>query len=203
MKKLICALLALLLPALLLAGCRKEPEVEVPNPVATITMEDGKVMRAELYANEAPNTVGNFIELANRGFYDGMRFHRIVTGYLIQTGDPLGNGTGGPGYTIRGEFSANGEKNGLQHTRGTLSMARLSDYDSAGSQFFILQRSISDYDGEYAAFGRLMDEASLTALDAIASVATDASRSPLIPQVIQSIRVDTHGYVFPVDKIEP
>ena len=203
MKKWILAALVLLLPALLLAGCRKDPYADVPNPVATITMADGKVLRAELYPREAPNTVANFIELANAGFYDGMPFHRIVTGYLIQTGDPAGDGTGGPGYAIRGEFSANGVKNNLEHSRGTLSMARLSDYDSAGSQFFILQRSISEYNGQYAAFGRLMDSESLTALDGIASVATDANRSPLVPQIIRSIRVDTHGYVFPVTTIKP
>ena len=205
MKKLICALAALLIPALLLGGCAgsKDPYEDVPNPVATITMEGGRVMRAELYPREAPNTVGNFIELANAGFYDGMPFHRIVTGYLVQTGDPTGDGTGGPGYTINGEFSKNGVANGLRHSRGTLSMARLNDFNSAGSQFFILQRGIDDYDGQYAAFGRLQDEESLATLDAVASVATDANRSPLVPQIIQSIRVDTQGYVFPVVKNEP
>ena len=195
----------LLAMALTLAGCagREDPYADVPDPVATITMADGKVMRARLFPREAPNTVGNFIELANGGFYDGLPFHRVVTGYLIQTGDPAGDGTGGPGYTIRGEFSKNGFGNGVQHARGTLSMARLNDYNSAGSQFFIVQRTIPDYDGLYAAFGRLMDEESLATLDAIAAVATDANRSPLVAQNIRSIRVDTQGFVFPVVKIEP
>lgn len=205
MKRILCAVLALLMLALPLAGCRREedPYAGVPNPVATITMRDGRVLRAELFVAEAPNTVGNFIELANSGFYDGLPFYRIVAGYLVQTGDPRGDGTGGPGYAIKGEFSKNGVANRVTHTRGTLSMARTADYDSAGSQFFILQRSMPDYDGLYAAFGRLMDEESLASLDAIASVATDASYSPLIAQRIGTIRVDTQGYVFPVVKLYP
>ena len=205
MKRWIGAALALLALALLLSACRQEedPYAGVPNPVATITMTDGRVMRAELFPREAPDTVGNFIELCQRGFFDGQPFFRVVTGYFIQTGDPRGDGTGGPGYAIRGEFRKNGVNNQLAHTRGTLSMARLGEYDSAGSQFFIVQRSIPEYDGEYAAFGRLTDEESLTTLDAIAAVATDANRSPLVAQTIRSIRVDTHGYEFPFEKIEP
>ena len=204
MKKLLCALLALAL-CLGLTACREEedPYADIPNPTVTITMEDGRTMRAELYPREAPNTVANFISLANAGFYDGLRFHRVVAGHLAQTGDPAGDGTGGPGYTIRGEFRANGVKNTLEHTRGTLSMARQQDYNSAGSQFFILQRRVEEYDGEYAAFGRLTDAESLETLDYIASVAADSTFSPLVPQIIKSIRVDTHGYVFPVIKDYP
>ena len=204
MKRLLFLLLALAL-GLSLSACRERPNPYegVPNPVATIVMKDGRQMRAELFIAEAPNTVGNFIELANNGFYDGMPFYRVVAGRLVQTGDPVGDGTGNPGYTIRGEFEDNGVKNGVEHTRGTLSMARREDKNSAGSQFFILQRSVPDYDGKYAAFGRLMDDESLATLGEVASVATDGEYSPLVPQVIESIRVDTFGYVFPVVKEYP
>ena len=204
MKKILCACLALIL-CLACAGCKErvDPYEGVPNPEFVITMKNGQVMRGELFIAQAPNTVGNFIELANGGFYDGLGFYRLVAGRFIQTGDPLEDGTGGPGYAIKGEFSKNGVKNGVQHTQGTLSMARTSDYNSAGSQFFILQRAFAEYDGEYAAFGRLTDAESLVTLDAIASTATDGSYRPLLPQVIDTIRVDTHGYVFPVVKIYP
>ena len=175
MKRLLTALLALIL-LLSLAGCSREetdPYEGVPDPVATITLSDGSVMRAELYPRQAPNTVGNFIALANSGFYDGLEIFRVVTRAFIQTGDPLNNGTGGPGYAIRGEFAENGyEGNTLSHTRGVLSMCRTEDFDSAGSQFFIMQGSYpADYDGKYAAFGKLMDEESLRTLNAVASVA--------------------------------
>ena len=205
MKKLLGALMALVM-CLVLTSCSEkvDPYEGVPLPVATITMENGKVMRAELYVGEAPNTVGNFIDLANSGFYDGLEFYRIVAGCLIQTGDPVGDGTGGPGYTIEGEFPDNGVKNDVKHTRGTLSMARLEDdKNSAGSQFFILQSGFSEYDGKYAAFGRLMDEASIKVLDGIAASAADGDYRPLMSQKIASIRVDTQGYVFPVVKQFP
>ena len=204
MKRLLTALLALIL-LLSLAGCGREetdPYEGIPDPVATITLSDGSVMRAELYPRQAPNTVGNFIALANSGFYDGLEIFRVVTGAFIQTGDPLGNGTGGPGYAIRGEFAENGyEKNTLSHTRGVLSMCRTQDYDSAGSQFFIMQGSYPEYDGKYAAFGKLLDEESLAVLDAIASVRVDSNDRPLIVTSIESIRVDTHGHTFPVVKV--
>lgn len=205
MKKLLCALLALVM-CLALSGCQEEIDLYegVPLPIATITMENGKVMRAELYVGEAPNTVGNFIELANSGFYDGMEFYRVVAGCLIQTGDPVGDGTGGPGYTIDGEFPDNGVENGVKHTRGTLSMARLEDdKNSAGSQFFILQSGFSEYDGKYAAFGCLTDDASLSVLDGIAASAADGNYHPLVAQKIKTIRVETQGYVFPVMKQFP
>ena len=200
MKRLLTALLALIL-LLSLAGCGREetdPYEGVPDPVATITLSDGSVMRAELYPRQAPNTVGNFIALANSGFYDGLEIFRVVTRAFIQTGDPLNNGTGGPGYAIRGEFAENGyEGNTLSHTRGVLSMCRTEDFDSAGSQFFIMQGSYpADYDGKYAAFGKLMDDESLAVLDAVAGVVVDASYRPMVLTKIDTIRVDTHGYTF-------
>lgn len=193
-------ILALLLIAALclgLSGCGKKSEyADVPNPIATITMEDGSVMRVELYVQEAPNTVANFVSLANSGFYDGMSFYRVVPGCLIQAGDPAGDGTGGPGYSIKGEFSQNGVKNTISHVRGVISMARQSGYDTAGSQFFILQGSYPEYDGYYAAFGKLMDDESLQTLDAIANVSVDVHYSPVKKSVISTIRVDTMGYEY-------
>ena len=123
------------------------------NPIVTITMEDGRIMRGELYPEKAPNTVNNFISLANKGFYDGLTFHRVINGFMIQGGDPLGNGTGGSENTIKGEFSENGVENKLSHTRGAVSMARSSDPDSASSQFFIVQQDSTYLDGQYACFG--------------------------------------------------
>lgn len=205
MKKFFCALTALIM-CLVLTSCGEEVDLYegVPLPIATITMESGSVMRAELYVGEAPNTVGNFIELANSGFYDGMEFYRVIAGCLIQTGDPVGDGTGGPGYTIDGEFPDNGVDNDVKHTRGTLSMARVEDdKNSAGSQFFILQSGFSEYDGKYAAFGRLLDDGSLSVLDSIAASATDGNYHPLVAQRIETIRVETQGYVFPVVKQFP
>jgi len=202
MKKLAVLALALLL---LLSGCgrrEEDPYADVPNPIATITMADGSAMRAELYLTYAPNTVANFIELANKGFYDGLEVFRIVHGAFVQTGDPKNNGTGGPGYAIRGEFSENGyRKNTLTHARGVLSMARTSQFDSAGSQFFILQGTYPEYDGKYAAFGKLMDDESLRALDAVAAVSTDSNNRPLVVTKIKTIRVDTHGHTFSVVRV--
>lgn len=179
-----------------LSGCGKGKYEGVPNPVATITMENGSAMVVELFVQDAPNTVANFVSLANSGFYDGMAFYRVLPGCLIQSGDPKGDGTGGPGYSIKGEFSANGVDNAVSHTRGTISMARQSDYNSGGSQFFILQGSYPEYDGEYAAFGRISDAASLATLDAIANVSVDAHFIPVKRSVISTIRVDTKGYDY-------
>ncbi len=167
------------------------PEEPAPNPVATITMRDGGQMRLELYPEKAPNTVANFVRLANSGFYDGQEFFRVVSGVFIQSGDPNNNGTGDPGYAIKGEFEANGFKNDLSHTRGTISMARTSGFDTAGSQFFIMQGSYPEYDGRYAAFGRISDEASLATLDGIAAQPVDSNYLPLTRQVVGSIRVET------------
>ena len=208
MKRLLAALAALLL-LLSLTGCGREeeepdPYADVPNPVATITLSNGGEMRAELYLSQAPNTVANFISLANSGFYDGLEIFRVVPGVFVQTGDPLNDGTGGPGYAIRGEFSENGyEGNTLSHTRGVLSMChRLNEPDSAGSQFFIMQGSFpADYDGKYAAFGKLMDDESLAVLDAVAGVMVDVNDRPLVLITIDTIRVDTHGYNFPFRKV--
>lgn len=191
MKRLYIIALMLVL-AVLLSGCKKEEEPEViPNPVATITMQSGEQMRFELRPDVAPNTVANFINLANTGFYDGQEFFRVVSGVLIQGGDPNNDGTGDAGYAIVGEFAENGHENSLSHLRGTISMCRQKHYDSASSQFFILQGSYPEYDGKYAAFGSILDEKSLNTLDNIASQPVDGSYDPLYRQVIKSIRVDT------------
>ena len=184
--------LAVAIILLLNLGGPKEQEEVVPNPVATITMSDGSQMRFTLYPDMAPDTVANFIKLANRGFYDGQQFFRIVAGVFIQGGDPQNNGTGDPGYAIKGEFAENGfTQNTVSHMRGAISMARTSGYDTAGSQFFIMQGSYPEYDGRYAAFGRVADQASLDVLDAIGSQATDSTYLPLTRQVIATIRVET------------
>jgi peptidyl-prolyl cis-trans isomerase B (cyclophilin B) len=145
------------------------------NPIVTIEMEDGGLIRAELFADIAPKTVKNFVDLAGKGFYDGLTFHRVIKGFMIQGGCPLGNGTGGPGYTIQGEFAQNGFKNDLKHTRGVLSMARSSHPDSAGSQFFIMTDDAPHLDGAYAAFGKVLDDESLAVVDAIVSARTPRS----------------------------
>lgn len=157
------------------------------NPVVTITMEDGSVIKAELYPEIAPNTVNNFISLIKKNFYDGVIFHRVIPGFMIQGGDPEGRGTGGPGYSIKGEFSSNGFKNDLKHETGVLSMARSMRPDSAGSQFFIMHETYPSLDGQYAAFGKLIE--GIEEVDRIASVKTDYSDRPLVPQVIEFMTV--------------
>lgn len=164
------------------------------NPIVTITMEDGGVMTAELYPEVAPNTVNNFVSLIQKGFYDGVSFHRIIPGFMIQGGDPDGNGTGGPGYCIKGEFSSNGFTNNLAHTRGILSMARTNVPDTAGSQFFIMHADASHLDGSYAAFGKLTD--GFDVLDKIASVDTDWGDAPLTPQTMKHVTVETFGVSY-------
>ena len=165
-------------------------------PIATITMEDGRVMTAELYPEKAPNTVNNFISLANKGFYDGLIFHRVIPGFMIQGGCPNGNGMGGPGYEINGEFSANGFKqNDLKHTLGVLSMARTMAPNSAGSQFFIMVAPAPHLDGQYAAFGQVTGN--VEEAIRISEVPTDWNDKPKTPVVIQSIRVDTQGVDYP------
>jgi len=154
---------------------------------AVIEMENGKVMTLELYPDKAPITVANFEKLANSGFYSGVIFHRVISGFMIQGGDPTGTGMGGPGWTIKGEFSSNGVKNDLKHKRGVISMARTSVPDSAGSQFFIMHKDASYLDGQYAAFGMLTD--GFDVLDEIASAKTDYSDRPIKDQVIKSITV--------------
>lgn len=161
------------------------------NPIVTITMNTGDVMKAELYPETAPNTVNNFISLIRKGFYDGVGFHRIIAGFMIQGGDPDGNGMGGPGYSIKGEFTSNGFKNDLKHSKGVLSMARTQIPDSAGSQFFIMHADAPHLDGEYAAFGKLTE--GFDVLDKIATTATDWSDRPRTPQVMESVTVETFG----------
>jgi peptidyl-prolyl cis-trans isomerase B (cyclophilin B) len=167
------------------------------NPVVTITMESGKVIKAELYPEIAPNTVNNFISLVKKGFYDGLTFHRVIYGFMIQGGCPQGTGTGGPGYSIKGEFSGNGFKNDLKHTEGVLSMARSMMPNSAGSQFFIMHKNAPHLDSQYAAFGKVTE--GMDAVNEIAECDTDYNDKPLDPQVIKSITVDTFG----VDYSEP
>ena len=158
-------------------------------------MSDGAVMKAELYPEIAPNTVNNFVKLASSGFYNGIIFHRVIEGFMIQGGDPTGTGMGGPGYSIRGEFSANGFKNDLKHTRGVLSMARSARPDSAGSQFFIMHDDAPHLNGQYAAFGKLTE--GYDVLDEIASVPTDYSDRPQTEQRIKSMTVETFGEEYP------
>lgn len=164
-------------------------------PIVTITMNNGGVMKAELYPEIAPNTVNNFIALANGGFYNGIIFHRVIEGFMIQGGDPTGTGMGGPGYSIKGEFSANGFKNDLKHSRGVLSMARSARPNSAGSQFFIMHDNAPHLDGQYAAFGKLTE--GYDVLDAIAETRTDYSDRPYDEQRIKSMTVETFGVGYP------
>lgn len=165
------------------------------NPVITNTMDNGDVIKAELYPEIAPVSVNNFISLVKKGFYDGLTFHRVIEGFMIQGGCPLGNGTGGPGYTIRGEFSQNGFHNPLKHEAGVLSMARAMHPDSAGSQFFIMHKAAPHLDGAYAAFGKVTD--GLDVVNKIAETDTDWNDAPLDPQVIRTITVDTFGVDYP------
>ncbi|MGN0321998.1 MAG: peptidylprolyl isomerase [Oliverpabstia sp.] len=165
------------------------------NPVITITMENGDVMKAELYPEIAPNTVNNFISLVKKGFYNGRIFHRVIPGFMIQGGCPDGTGMGGPGYSIKGEFAQNGFKNDLKHTPGVLSMARAMHPDSAGSQFFIMHKTSPHLDGAYAAFGKVTE--GLEVVDKIAAVPTDFRDRPLENQVIATITVDTMGVDYP------
>ena len=167
------------------------------NPIVTITMESGDVMKAELYPDIAPNTVNNFISLVKKGFYDGVIFHRVIRGFMIQGGDPDGTGMGGPGYEIKGEFSSNGFENNLKHEPGVLSMARTNFPDSAGSQFFIMHKNSPHLDGMYAAFGKVIE--GLDIVDKIACTQTDYSDRPIVPQVMKTVTVDTFG----VDYNEP
>ena len=163
-------------------------------PVVTITMENGDVMKAELYPQIAPNTVNNFISLVKKGFYDGLIFHRVIKGFMIQGGCPLGNGTGNPGYSIKGEFSRNGFANQLKHDAGVLSMARSMMPDSAGSQFFIMHKPAPHLDGEYAAFGKIIE--GMDVVDRIACEKTFRD-SPYTKQVMKTVTVDTFGEEYP------
>lgn len=166
------------------------------NPVITVTMENGKSFKAELYPDKAPNTVNNFLSLVAKGYYDGVIFHRVISGFMIQGGDPTGTGTGGPGYKIYGEFSSNGFKgNDIAHVRGVLSMARAQDKNSGGSQFFVMHEDANYLDGEYAAFGKVTE--GIEVVDEIANVKTDWSDRPLAEQKIASITAETFGETYP------
>lgn len=165
------------------------------NPIVTFEMENGDVMKAELYPEIAPNSVNNFISLVKKGFYDGLIFHRVINGFMIQGGCPEGTGMGGPGYSIKGEFSHNGVANDLAHTEGVLSMARAMHPDSAGSQFFIMHKTSPHLDGEYAAFGKITE--GMDVVNQIAEVPTDWSDRPLEEQKIKKVTVDTFGVEYP------
>ena len=168
------------------------------NPIVTITMADDSVIKAELYPEIAPESVNNFISLINKKFYDGLTFHRVIYGFMIQGGCPQGTGTGGPGYHIKGEFSQNGFENNLKHTPGVLSMARSMFPDSAGSQFFLMHKDAPHLDGAYAAFGKVIE--GMEVVNTIAEVDTDYSDKPLTPQVMKSVTVDTFGVEYPEPK---
>ena len=174
--------------------------VEGKKPTFTIAMNDGSVIYGELYPEQTPESVGNFISLANSSFYDGLIFHRVIPGFMIQGGDPLGNGTGGPGYAIKGEFSANGVENNLSHTRGVLSMARSSAMDSAGSQFFIMHADSDYLDGDYAAFGLVLG--GMETVDLIASQPTNSSDKPMSDQTMRTVFVETYGQEYTFTKLE-
>lgn len=165
------------------------------NPIVTITMENGDVIKAELYPEIAPVSVNNFISLINKNFYDGLIFHRVIKGFMIQGGCPDGNGMGGPGYSIKGEFSSNGFENNLKHTEGVLSMARSMHPDSAGSQFFIMHKNAPHLDGSYAAFGKVTE--GMDVVNKIAETNTDYSDRPLAPQVMKTVTVETFGETYP------
>ncbi len=165
------------------------------NPIVTIEMENGDVMKAELYPEIAPNTVNNFISLINNEFYNGVGFHRVIEGFMLQGGDPTGTGMGGPGYSIKGEFSNNGFKNDLKHTEGVLSMARTMMPDSGGSQFFIMHKTSPHLDNEYAAFGKVIE--GMDVVNRIATSKTDYSDRPIEPQVMKSVTVELFGETYP------
>ncbi len=165
------------------------------NPIVTFEMEDGGVVRAELYPEIAPNTVNNFISLIKKGFYNGVLFHRVIEGFMLQGGDPQGTGMGGPGYCIKGEFSSNGFKNNLAHEPGVLSMARTMIPDSGGSQFFIMHKAASHLNGQYAAFGKVIE--GMDVIDAIACTETHAGDCPVKPQRMKAVTVETFGVEYP------
>lgn len=167
------------------------------NPIVTIEMENGDIMKVELYPEVAPNTVNNFISLVQKGYYDGLIFHRVIRGFMIQGGCPQGTGMGGPGYCIKGEFTQNGFQNDLKHTPGVLSMARTMVPDSAGSQFFIMHQTSPHLDGAYAAFGQVIE--GMDVVNKIAETRTNYADKPLTPQIMKTVTVDTQG----VDYAEP
>ena len=180
---------------LCISAAAKESKNMAQNPIVTITMENGGIIKAELYPEIAPESVNNFISLINKKFYDGIIFHRVIKGFMIQGGDPEGTGMGGPGYCIKGEFASNGFKNDLKHTAGVLSMARTMIPDSAGSQFFLMHKDAPHLDGQYAAFGKVFE--GMDVVNAIAEVRTNWSDRPLEEQKIKTMTVDTFGVEYP------
>ena len=169
--------------------------MEKKNPIVTIEMNDGQIIKAELYPEIAPNTVNNFVTLINSGYYNGICFHRVISGFMIQGGDPKGTGTGGPGYCIKGEFTNNGFKNDLKHTRGVLSMARTMMPNSAGSQFFIMHEDAPYLDNQYASFGKVIE--GIEVVDSIANCETDWSDRPVEEKIMKKVTVDTFGVEYP------
>lgn len=165
------------------------------NPIITIEMNDSKIIKLELYPELAPNTVNNFLSLVNKGFYDGLGFHRVIYGFMIQGGCPEGTGMGGPGYSIKGEFAANGFENDLKHTAGVISMARAMNPDSAGSQFFIMHKDAPHLDGQYAAFGKVTE--GMEVVNEIAECDTDFGDKPLDPQIMVKVTAETFGETYP------
>jgi len=202
-RKLAAAALAVSFLLVLTACSAKKKEIDLSgvtqNPVVTITMQDGGVIKAELYPQVAPNTVCNFISLINKGYYSGTNFHRIISGFMIQGGTPGGAGSGGPGYTIDGEFTSNGFQNDLLHTRGVVSMARGNEPNTAGSQFFIVHEDSDWLNGEYAAFGKVTE--GMEVVDRIAAVQTDVNGRPADPQTVATITVETFGFDYPEPKV--
>ena len=201
MMRRLVLLSLMLLTLFIFAGCQGNDEAKEDattyeetdkKPIVTITMEDGREITAELYPNIAQNTVNNFIELIENEFYDGVIFHRVIPGFMIQSGDPEGTGMGDPGYSIKGEFENNGVENDLKHEKGVLSMARREDPDSAGSQFFIMTGEAASLDGNYAAFGKVID--GMDVAEDISEVERDSNDMPKEDQVIEKITVDLEGY---------
>ena len=201
-RKMIIPVILLLVVAIIIIGRviiinqenGESPAVD-QNPEITITMGDGSRIKLQLYPEKAPNTVNNFIALVKEGYYEGLIFHRVINGFMIQGGDPTGTGSGGPGYSIKGEFKENGFANDLKHGRGVISMARSINPDSAGSQFFIMQQDATHLDGKYAAFGKVI--AGIDVVDRIAAVNTDDRDKPLKRQVIKKVTVETFGQKYP------
>jgi peptidyl-prolyl cis-trans isomerase B (cyclophilin B) len=204
-------ILAAILSIIIITGCGTQSEngqtgeqaadlTNENNPIVTITMENGDKIMIELYPEIAPNTVANFISLIEKDFYNGVVFHRVIPEFMIQGGDPNGNGTGGPDYAIQGEFESNGFENNLKHDRGILSMARTKDPDSAGSQFFIMLEESSHLDGEYAAFGKVIE--GMETVDAIAAAERDSADKPLEDQRMKTVEVDTKGQDYPEPEVE-
>lgn len=201
-RKIIIAVILLLVVAIIIIGRVRninQENIETPvtarNPEITITMGDESQIKLELYPENAPNTVNNFIALAQKGYYDQLIFHRVIKGFMIQGGDPTGTGTGGPGYLIKGEFRENGYANELKHSRGVISMARSNHPDSAGSQFFIVHQDATHLDGKYAAFGKVI--AGIEVVDRIANVKTDFRDKPMEEQMIKQVTVETFGQKYP------